>query len=245
MLGFSSRRARTWEWHKDLLLLEGAPESVFEVLFQLESFRPFESIPPVNYSIFGRVPSPAVLFDFNTDGQLSEYCDPPHIVLNPHGRIDRVILQRFELDELLRYAAYGIRITSTWLWLPSPERSSITRNRPYEIAMRCLSSPGECFLVIGYSFGRQPDGSIDDAKSFEFFCESLKRFRRRVIILDPNPDHLAGLLEDALHQRIYVCKLYWNYLAESVCIAISETPDAPNLYAVRRRVARLYDERTR
>jgi hypothetical protein len=34
VLGFSSGRARTWEWHKDLLLLEGAPESVFEARYQ-------------------------------------------------------------------------------------------------------------------------------------------------------------------------------------------------------------------
>jgi hypothetical protein len=166
-------------------------------------------------------------------------------VLNPHGKIDRPILQHFEIDELLRYAAYGIRITSTWFWPPSPERSAITRDRAYEIAMQSLAKPGEFFLVIGYSFGRQPSGSIDDAKSFEFFCELLKQFRRRVVVLDPNPDHIAGLFEDALHQRIYVCKLYWNYPAESVCVAMNETPGAPNLYAVRHRVARLYDERTR
>jgi hypothetical protein len=98
--------------------------------------------------------------------------------------------------------------------------------------------------VIGYSFGRHRSGSIDDAESFEFFHKLLKRFRRRIVVLDPNPDHLTGLLEDALRQRVFVSKLYWNYLAESACAAMSATPEAPNLYAVQHRIARLYDERT-
>jgi hypothetical protein len=240
-----SRRQRNWEWHKDLLLLKGTPDSTLEALFQIESFRDIESVPPVNYRVFFHVPSPALLFDFNTDGQLSNYCCPPQLVINPHGAIDHAILQRIDPNELLRYAAYGVQVTSTWLWFPGPEPSSITRNVEYVFASRFLRSPGEFVLLIGYSFGRQRSGKIDDAESFEFLREHLKRFRRRVVVLDPNPDQVAGLLEDGLRQRVHACKIYWNSFAESACEAMEEAPNAPDLSAVRRRIARLYDEKTR
>jgi hypothetical protein len=240
-----SRRRRSWEWQKDRLLLTGAPDSTLEALFQIETFRVINPVPPVNYRAFLYVPPPALFFDFNTDGQLPRYCCPPHLVLNPHGAIDHSILERINPDELLRYSSYGVRINSTWLLFPSPEFPAITRSHEYELASRFLSGPGTVFLAIGYSFGLQRSGQIHDAESFAFIIENLKRSRRHLVVVDPHPDHLAGLLEDALHQPVRACSLYWNHFAESACQAMEETPNAPNLYVLRRRIARLYDERTR
>jgi hypothetical protein len=48
-----------------------------------------------------------------------------------------------------------------------------------------MRAGGKYFLLIGYSFGPQRDGRIDDAESFEFLGELLKRFRRQIVIVDP------------------------------------------------------------
>ena len=57
----------------------------------------------------------------------------PSCVGSPHGVIDRRLLERPKLDELLRYAAFGARITSTWMWFPGPEPSTITRGFDYDL----------------------------------------------------------------------------------------------------------------
>jgi hypothetical protein len=247
LLARSHRRGMYSDGWKNRLLI-GVHEAAFVGLFQRQIHRPFEAVPPSNYRVFDYVPPPAVLFDFNSDGQLPYYCEPPHLVLTPHGVIDRRSLEHPEFEQWLRDAAeYGLPVpTSTWQWLPGPEPTIITRRLEYNAAARRLSLPGDCLILIGYSFGRQRNGAIDDSESFEFLRELLHRFpRRQVVVVDPNPEPVAGLLEDALRQRISACNLYWNYFSEAACLAMEQTPDAPNLHVLATRVARLYDERTR
>lgn len=228
-------------------MLGGVYEAALIALFQRQIHRRFEPVVPANYQLFYYVPPPAVLFDFNSDALLPYYCEPPHLVLNPHGVIDRRILEHPDFEQWLRDAAtFGLPLpTSTWQWLPGPEPTIITRRPEYKIAERYLTVRGDYLLLIGYSFGRQRTGAIDDAESFEFLRELLRRFSRCLVVVDPNPEPVASLFEDALHRRIYTCKLYWNLFAEATCAAMNETPDAPNLCALSRRIARLYDERTR
>ena len=141
---------------------------------------------------------------------------------------------------------YGLLLPNfSGIWLPRPEPKWITRRHQYDLARSYLMQRGRFLLLVGYSFGRQPSGGIDDRESFEFFREILKRFPRRIVVVDPFPDHVAGLFEDALHQRIYACSLYWDCLAKAACLATEGTPDAPNLLAIQSRITRLYDERTR
>src|SRR5258708_10767600 len=90
------------------------------------------------------------------------------------------------------------------------------KRQEYSIARRYLASSGDSFLSIGYSFGRTLSGTIDDVESFEFFRDILKRCPRRVVVLDPQPEHVAGLFEDALRQRVYACRLYWDCLASAI-----------------------------
>jgi hypothetical protein len=195
----------------------------------------------------GSLITSALLFDFNNDTLLASYCAPPHLVLNPHGSIDRRFIEHPDFDLFFHAATeYGFELpNSSGIWLPRPEPSWITRRRQYNLARNYLTQRGEFFLLIGYSFGRQPSGVIDDTESFEFFREILKKFPRRIVVVDPSPEHVAGFFEDALHQRIFGCKLYWNHLAAAACHAMKETPDAPSLLAVQMRIGRLYDERTR
>ena len=228
-------------------LLSGVYDEALAAFFQRHIYRPVEATPLANYRIFSFVPPPAVIFDFNTDALLANYCEPSHIVLNPHGAIERRLIEHPQFEQFLRAAAEsGLPLpNSTGLWLPGPEPRTFTRRHEYNFAIGRLSGRGEFLLLVGYSFGSQRNGAIDDAESFEFLRELLKRFRRRIVIVDPSPEHVAGLFEDGLRQRIYACKLYWNHLAEAACLAMAETPGPPDLFCLSRRIARLYDERTR
>jgi len=232
-------------WQGQLVLT--ASDEALSALFQVKIYRPLKSSTPSNYRIFGYVQPPALLFDFNNDTLLANYCKPPHIVLNPHGKIDRRFLEHPEFDLFFHAATdYGLQLPNfSQIWLPRPEPKWITQRHEYNLARYYLTQRGHFLLLVGYSFGRQPSGGIDDAESFEFFREILKRFPRRIVVVDPSPEHVAGLFEDALRQRIYACKLYWNHLAKAACLAMDETPGAPSLLAVISRIARHYDERTR
>jgi hypothetical protein len=79
-----------------------------------------ESMPPANYRIFGYVQPPALLLDFNNDALLANYCEPPHIVLNPHGNIDRRFIEHPEFDLFLHAATeYGLLLPNfSQIWLP-------------------------------------------------------------------------------------------------------------------------------
>lgn len=234
------------EWWQVQLLLAASDEAI-SALFQVKIYRPLKPMPPYNYRIFGYVQPPALIFDFNNDALLANYCEPPHIVLNPHGNIDRRLIEHPEFDLFLRAVTeYGLLLPNfSQIWLPRPEPKWITRRQEYDVVRSYLTQRGEFLLLIGYSFGRQPGGSIDDTESFEFLREVLKRFRRRIVVVDPFPEHVAGLFEDALRHRIYACKLCWNHLAKAACLAMKETPSAPNLLAIQSRIVRFYDELTR
>ncbi len=232
-------------WQGQLVLT--ASDEALSALFQVKIYRPLKSTAPPNYRIFGYVQPPALLFDFNNDTLLANYCEPPHVVLNPHGNIDRRFIEHPEFDLFFHAATeYGLRLPKfSQIWPPGSEPKWITRRQQYNLARSYLTQRGQFLLLVGYSFGRQPSGVIDDAESFEYFREILKRFPRHIVVVDPSPEHVAGLFEDALRQRIYACKLYWNHLAKAACLAMEETPGAPNLLAVQSRIVRLYDERTR
>src|ERR1700723_1009881 len=58
-------------------LLAGIYDEALAALFQRNIYRRIERIAPANYRIFDFVPPPAVIFDFNTDDLLANYCEPP------------------------------------------------------------------------------------------------------------------------------------------------------------------------
>src|SRR5579864_9336388 len=96
--------------------------------------------------------------------------------------------------------------------------------REYNVAARHFAGGGEFLLLIGYSFG-QRNGRTDDAESLEFLRELLKKFLRQIVVVDPHPEHMAGLFEDVLRLRIYACKLYWNYLVANGLGFAYEVPE--------------------
>ena len=96
--------------------------------------------------------------------------------MNPHGAIERRIIEHPEFEQFLSAAAdFAIALpNNSQIWLPGSEPKTITRRREYKFAVERMKAGGKYFLLIGYSFGRQRDGRIDDAESFELL-EGLKR----------------------------------------------------------------------
>jgi hypothetical protein len=222
--------------------LAGVPDTETSALFRHILDLAREALPPVNHQGFYYVPSPAFIFDFNCDGLVRTYCAPPHIVVNPHGYIDRIWQSPESANLFHQYAARGGRLpNSKKLIEPGPEPKTITQTCGYDAAARYLSLGGQFLLLIGYSFGLQPDGSIDDVESFEFLCEHLRRFARRIVVADPHPEHVAGLFEKALGQRIHSCKVFWNHFAKAACLAVERSPGTPNLLALQDCIRHLYN----
>ncbi len=136
-------------------LLAGIYDEAISAFFQRNIYRRIERIAPANYRIFDFVPPPAVVSDFNTDDLLAKYCEPPHIVLNPHGAIERRIIEHPEFEQFPRAAAeFAIALpNNARIWLPGSEPKTITRRPEYKFAIERMRAAGKYFLPIGYSFG--------------------------------------------------------------------------------------------
>jgi hypothetical protein len=114
--------------------LAGDPDELVDALFRQELYRKLEALAPANYRVFDYVSSPATIFDFNCDGLLGNYCSLRHIVIKPHGQIDRIWGHPGSLNFLCA-AASGYRLpNSTKLILPGPEPANITAMPEYPYA---------------------------------------------------------------------------------------------------------------
>jgi hypothetical protein len=199
-------------------------------------------LPPVNYAVLNLVPAPAVIFDFNLDGGMDAYCGRRHLVLAPHGTFDRRILEVSCQQELIDAVLhYEIPLTAiSRVVLPGPEHHKITNGWPYQSAIevfpRCPA-----MVIVGYSFGRW-DGALDDLESFEFFVDLLKRSPKPVVVVSPEPEFLAGSLQDSVKSRkIYGCPIYWHKFAASVWRVVARHMGAvPSLLSLRAPIAEQY-----
>lgn len=80
-------------WSADFteLLLQNIQPGALEFLVQKSLYIPLVHIAaPPQYAVFGVVGSPATLFSFNLDGLAYGFCSRNHVVIEPHGRIDRL-----------------------------------------------------------------------------------------------------------------------------------------------------------
>src|SRR5216683_6498485 len=151
----SSAPVKLQRWQGQLLLT--ASDEALSALFQVRMYRPLKSMPPPNYRIFGYVQPPAMLFDFNNDALLANYCEPPHIVLNPHGTIDRRFIEHPEFDLFFHAATdYGLQLPNfSQIWLPRPEPKWITQRHEYNLA-GYYPDPARAVPFAGRLFIRTP-----------------------------------------------------------------------------------------
>jgi hypothetical protein len=106
------------------LLIENIYDGALELLSQkVLLYAQSEPIVPPNYAVFDVVGSPATIFSFNLDGLAKRFCGKRHVVLEPHGHIDRRWLEgeRYTfLRNLVAYHDIPLHHLTPKL-LPSPE----------------------------------------------------------------------------------------------------------------------------
>jgi len=100
-------------------------------------------------------------------------------------------------------------------FLPQREDHTITKRIAYRRAEISFPKMSHC-IVIGYSFGRQAN-SIDDIWTFDFLTKMLRKYPKPVIIIDPKPENIAGIIQDAIKQKsVYPISAYWDLLARAI-----------------------------
>lgn len=194
-------------------------QALAQKLLYVPSVKPI----PSQYAVFEVVPSPATIFNFNLDGLASVYLKNRHIVLTPHGTIDRDLVSNPIYKELLKDIAWGIEIPlSNPDVFIEPEPQSITNSLPYQHAMK-LFPTSSAVILIGYSFARF-HYSRDDFESFEFFSDLLRRYPKPTFIVDPFPDEVSELLSERTKSRsILPIPAKWEPLASAIHASVRKS----------------------
>jgi hypothetical protein len=165
------------------------------------------------YAFFDLCPR-SVIFNFNNDN-LAQTIHRRHVHLRPHGWIDAQRVHSPVVDRALQFLA----IPSEWAsslgyHRPLPEPNDMTSRQPYRMLPRYFELVS-AVVIIGYSFGSQPSGSLDDTESFEMITDLLRWRRKPVLVVDPQPEPLAFRLQAALKGApVSMLRCKWNVLAE-------------------------------
>jgi len=119
------------------------------------------------------------------------------------------------IDYIIRY---GINVPlPPRLILPMPEPVNITNEYAYKKAEFYFPYINH-LILIGYSFGRQLNDSIDDKATFSFFTEGLLyKHPKPIYILDKNPEPIAEMIQKITHlNSVYPIPVYWNHLSRAI-----------------------------
>jgi hypothetical protein len=190
------------------------PNNLVEILLARQLMLPNTARPP-QYAFFDVCP-PSILFNYNNDN-LGDRVHPRHQCLRPHGSVDARWVHASAIDGAIRHLA----IPDVWIdaldyHRPLCEPNSITTRRPYR-QLQGQFGDRAAVVIIGYSFGAQPDGSIDDAESFSMLIDLLRWRPKPVLVVGPDPEPLAVRLESALRlSSVSMLRCHWNVLAEFV-----------------------------
>jgi hypothetical protein len=194
-------------------LIAHTPNEVIE-LFLARLLTVPESIATPQSAMFARLP-PSVLFNFNNDN-LAEHVDPRHIVLRPHGTVVASVVHSEWAERALYHLAVPAGIIASFDYhRPLREPNDITVRRAYQLLPYYFENRA-MVVTVGYSFGAQPDGSLDDSESFDMLVDLLRWRPKPVLVIDPEPDALAARLEAPLRRRVSVLRCKWNVLCEFV-----------------------------
>jgi len=197
------------------MLIRNMPLGALDFLVQRTLWRPVGGVVPPQYAVFDVLGWPATLFNFNLDGLASFYCSRKHVVLEPHGGIDRFWFESARYGELLEATAvFDVVLPHlTPKLLPSPEPTYVTATHSYLLARR-LFALAPAAVVIGYSFGRTAAGGFDDAESLEYFVDLLRTCPRATFVLSPTPEELAEILRQRLSSyRVFGVPVRWEVFA--------------------------------
>lgn len=170
------------------------------------------------YEIFLFIKKPSTIFCMNVDGLTRRYCNG-HNVLELHGSVPANFTLHPVWDEIINDSLeFRIRPPQIpGLILPQPEPSNITSLPKYDEAVYRLRT-AEFVVFIGYSFAFfDKTQSFDDLETFEFFRYELRKYyRKKVLILDPNPEFIGNAIEEAARVKVQQLPFYWNHLCQAI-----------------------------
>lgn len=202
------------------ILLRHMPPGALDFLAQRALWRPRDGGIPAQYAVFNVLGAPATLFNFNLDGLAQLYCGHRHVVLEPHGHIDRVWFDGANYGDLLESTVvYELSVPHlTPKLLPSPEPQNIVESDSYTMA-RKLFKLSPAMIIIGYSFGRR-DSGFDDIHSLEYFVDLLKNLPRPAFVLSPSPDEIVEVLRERLSSpNVFGLSVRWEIFSELILAA--------------------------
>jgi hypothetical protein len=190
------------------------PSALVEILLARQ-LTTATALHPPQYQIFDHLPA-SVLFNYNNDN-LSDSVDPRHLCLRPHGTVYAPLVHSPVTSEAIRRLA----IPQSWVHAldyhrPIPEPNGITSRAPYQTLIRRFDAV-MAVVFVGYSFGTQPNDTIDDTESFELIADLLRWRAKPILVIGPDPEPVASRIEGALRRkRVSLLRCRWNVLAEFV-----------------------------
>jgi hypothetical protein len=85
-----------------------------------------------------------------------------------------------------------------------------------DVLLEAERYPADFIAIVGYSFWRKGDKQLD-RPSLDWLTLRLRDFRGPVYVIDPLPDHVCGLVENASRSvRAIGVPSYWNVLAHAM-----------------------------
>jgi hypothetical protein len=173
------------------------------------------TVRPPQYAVFDHFAS-SIIFNFNTD-DLDRWIDSRHEVIQAHGSIEADFVHSDAVTQGIRHLAVPDEFED---WLthhrPLPEPSTMT-SRPSYRALVAQFGAACIDVIIGYSFGEQPQsGIIHDSESFELLVELMRRTPRPTLVIGPYPERVAERIAAAIHRPVTILPCRWNVLAEFI-----------------------------
>ncbi len=189
---------------------------VLDMLVRMELVPPLERIVPSQYAALNAAAS-GTIFSFNLDGLAEAYCGRRHLVLEPHGRVER------ELFESETFAEIWMDLASLDLGVPDwtekillrPEPDRLLESEVYQDAIGRIAA-AKFLVFVGYSFSRYGSGRDDEA-SLYFLTDQLRRRPKPVFVVDPFPDEVSAMLCDATRRNVVTAvTAKWDVLSAAI-----------------------------
>jgi hypothetical protein len=166
-----------------------------------------------SYTVF-RAFHPSLILCYNHDGLAVEFCGRQHRVLDLHDSV---------------HAAYGspaAKQALSWLVdlqqpadpdaIPLLEPETTDHKRAITALLDAECYPADFIAIVGYSFWRKSDKQLDGL-SLDWLTLRLKDFRGPVFVIEPYPDQVCGLVENASRSvKAIGVTAYWNVLAHAM-----------------------------